>query len=126
MANVLLVDDDKYVREGLAAVLAAEGHDVVEAESLDRAVVCFDDQSGRFDLVLLDLWLPDGSGLRFLERLAVEAPALPVVVMSGGGPGRSLEQALAFADASGARTSIIKPFQNDELIETINGVLGRR
>lgn len=123
MALVLLVDDDDYVREGLAAVLVAEGHNVLEAASIERARECVSKAGEKIELVLLDLWLPDGNGQEFLTHLQAVAADLPVVVMSGGGPGRSLEQALAFADATGASASIIKPFQNDELIEAVSRVL---
>lgn len=124
MVHIFIVDDDVYVREGLVAVLAAEGHSLTEAGSLKEAHETFTGIGSTVDMVLLDLWLPDGNGLRFLDHLKLAAPTMPVVVMSGGGPGRSLEQALAFADATGASASIIKPFQNSELIDKVNAVLG--
>ncbi len=123
MAHLLVVDDDEYVREGLVAVLSAEGHAITEAASIAAAREVFAASKAAFDLALLDLWLPDGSGLTFLDHLSAAAPDLLVVVMSGGGPGRSLEQALAFADATGARATIIKPFQNAELIDKVNAAL---
>jgi DNA-binding NtrC family response regulator len=126
MAHILLVDDDEFVRAGLAAVLAGAGHMTAEASSIMAAETVLAEAGDEFDIVLLDLWLPDGSGLGLLDRLMASRPHLPVVVMSGGGPGRSLEQALAVADATGAAATIIKPFQNAELIEAVEAVLQKR
>jgi two-component system nitrogen regulation response regulator NtrX len=80
--QVLITDDEANLRRMLGAVLAAEGFRVTEASSGEDAVAQV--QRHRPDAVLLDLSMPGGSdGLTTLERLAQEAPGLPVIMMSG-------------------------------------------
>jgi two-component system nitrogen regulation response regulator NtrX len=80
--QVLITDDEANLRRMLSAVLAAEGFRVTEASSGEDAVAQV--QARRPDAVLLDLQMPGGNdGLTTLERLAQEAPGLPVIMMSG-------------------------------------------
>ncbi|MBI1722947.1 MAG: sigma-54-dependent Fis family transcriptional regulator [Gemmatimonadetes bacterium] len=80
--QVLIVDDEANLRRMLSAVLVAEGFKVGEASSGTEAVAAA--QRRRPDAVLLDLSMPGGpDGLATLERLAVEAPGVPVIMMSG-------------------------------------------
>lgn len=123
MINVLLVDDDMSVRESITVVLNAKSIGVDQASTSAEAIN-FLNSEARYDLVLLDLWLGNDSGLELLSSLKdSEHASLPVIVISGGGAGHSLEQAIALADARGADHVLIKPFRNVELIEAIMQVL---
>ncbi|MBI4543034.1 MAG: sigma-54-dependent Fis family transcriptional regulator [Gemmatimonadetes bacterium] len=80
--QVLVVDDEANLRRMLSAVLVAEGFRVAEAASGTDAIAAA--QRRRPDAVLLDLSMPGGpDGLATLERLAAEAPGVPVIMMSG-------------------------------------------
>ena len=80
--RVLVVDDEANLRRMLSAVLVADGFRVTEAKDGTEAIAAV--QRQRPDAVLLDLSMPGGpDGLATLERIAVEAPGLPVIMMSG-------------------------------------------
>src|SRR6185312_9623013 len=82
-AHVLVVDDERLIRTSLERALAGLGHETEAADSLAAATGAL--TRTRFDLVVLDLKLPDGSGLDVVRRLAVEAPETKVVVISALG-----------------------------------------
>ena len=119
MLNILVIDDDPHVREGLVAVLEIEGHTVTEVETATAARKALANGVGPFDVVLLDLWLPEDHGLNILRDMRDQGTDVPVVVMSGGGPGRTLEQAIAMADAWGASEVLIKPFRNEDVLSAV-------
>jgi len=80
-AHVLVVDDERQVREAMVWMLEAEGHRVTAAASGHEAIdLC---QSTIFDVVLLDLTMPGLDGYETLSRLRALCPNLPVAVMSG-------------------------------------------
>lgn len=116
MLNILVIDDDPHVREGLVAVLEMEGHKVTEVENATDGRGALAGTEAAFDVVLLDLWLPEDHGLNVLRDLREQGSDIPVVVMSGGGPGRTLEQAIAMADTWGASEVLIKPFRNEDVL----------
>jgi two-component system response regulator HydG len=83
MPHALIVEDDPNSLSGLSAILAADGFSVDTATTLAEARAALT----RFipDVVLVDLNLPDGSGLDLLQHLPAQPPggALPVIVMTG-------------------------------------------
>jgi len=80
--NILLVDDDAEIREGVAFCLRSEGHLVVEAENGQLALRALDSRTA-FRLVVLDMRMPVMDGLTFLLRKSKgEHAALPVVIFS--------------------------------------------
>jgi DNA-binding NtrC family response regulator len=123
MAYLLVVDDEAAVADAVSLVLRAEGHDVEScgeaAQALDRL------SSGRFDGAILDVWLGADNGLRLAEGIGTMETPCPFIIMSGGGPGRTLENATAAADALGASRVLFKPFDDDELLSAVDAMLGR-
>src|ERR1700691_3567581 len=90
---VLLVDDDRSVREALSDLLAVEGYSVLEAENGLTALALLKSGPHFPFVILLDLVMPVMDGDRFLE-LRAEDPMLsriPVVVISGNLPSRELD-----------------------------------
>ena len=79
--RVLVVDDDESVRESLKKVLEGADYEVVLAGDGLEAAIRF--ESGRIDLVLLDLNLPDQSGWDVFERLTTQYPFVPVIIITG-------------------------------------------
>lgn len=75
------------------------------------------------DGAIIDVWLRGEDGLDVAEKLAERRDRLPFAVMSGGGPGRSLERVTARADALGARGILFKPFDDDELMALVATML---
>jgi len=81
--RVLLVEDEADVREFAAAVLARGGYAVLEADCMANALEVFEKEGGRFDLLLSDCVLPDGTGLQLAEQLVSRKPKLRVILGSG-------------------------------------------
>lgn len=79
--------------------------------------------SGPFDGAIIDVWLKGEDGLEVADQLSHEIPSLPFLIMSGGGPGRSLEAVTARADALGAHAVLFKPVENDELLDAVKTML---
>jgi two-component system, OmpR family, KDP operon response regulator KdpE len=111
--TVLLLEDDRELRQTLREALGVEGHRVLAAASLAdaRALLRTAGADGGIDLALLDLGLPDGEGASLLAELR-QRPGLPVIVISA----RSDEDGkVALLDA-GADDYLVKPFSLAELL----------
>jgi DNA-binding NtrC family response regulator len=113
MATILVVDDDRTIREGLVRTLAASGFTTRAAEGLAEARVVI--ARGGVDGVLLDIRLKDGSGLDLLGELRGTHPALPVVMATAYGDSERTIQAMKL----GAFDYVTKPFDLDHLMETL-------
>jgi len=121
LANILIVEDDATIAAAFARTLQDSGYNVEICESAEAAQARISARS--FDLMLLDLWLPNMSGLDFLKSLNGGADRLKVITISGGGPGRSLENALTISEIHGAEAALIKPVTSDELLSAISDAL---
>jgi CheY-like chemotaxis protein len=118
--RVLVVEDDQWLRPLLGACLSDEGYEVVEADSGTAALQQVHDQHP--DLVVLDVNLPQLSGLSVLEKLVYEEPTsnLPVILMSGSVDLTETQQA-KLADAA-----LSKPLDIEELMAHIDRSLEQR
>ncbi|HTJ06980.1 MAG TPA: response regulator [Caldimonas sp.] len=117
--SVLVVEDDRDIRDVLRASLAAEGFDVLTAVSLSEATALLD--HARVDLVVLDLGLPDGDGAELVRRIR-RSSALPVVIASARH--QDVEK-IELLDA-GADDFLTKPFAVGELLARIRVALRHR
>jgi CheY-like chemotaxis protein len=120
MATILLAEDVDITREAITLMLKSAGHAVIPAVDGDEAALLVEK---KVDLFLLDIWMPKVSGLDLLKQLRTLGDKRPVILMSGGGPGATLEQATALADIYHASEMIYKPFEDDELLSAINRLL---
>jgi DNA-binding response OmpR family regulator len=117
--RVLIVEDEKALREGLTDLLAAAGHEIVACEFGKAAVTAGTEES--FDLVLLDLMLPDLDGVEVCRRLRRARPSLHILMLTARG---SEDDKVAGLEA-GADDYLTKPFAVRELLARIDA-LGRR
>jgi two-component system OmpR family response regulator/two-component system response regulator QseB len=117
--RLLLVEDDRMIGDSLRAALRLEGHavDWVRDATAAQATLA----SERFDLVLLDLGLPQGDGLDVLRGLRARADSTPVIVLTARD---GVGDRVAGLDA-GADDYLVKPFELDELNARIRAVLRR-
>ncbi len=115
--RVLIIDDEKNIRTTMSRALDLEGFAVDTAADGGAGIVAVRDTSP--DLVLLDLKLPDMTGLEVLEKVRAEHEALPVVMMSGHG---TLEAAVK-ATRLGAVDFLEKPVEMDRLVLTVKNAL---
>jgi DNA-binding response OmpR family regulator len=109
--KILLVDDERSIRESLCKVLRAEGYEVVCAENGEEAIGKFGQE--RMDLLLLDIGMPVKDGWETLKWLAQVNPLLPVVIITGRWQQREL------AEKAGADVLMEKPLNVPCLLETI-------
>ena len=116
MAAILLVDDEPAIRESLAFALRRDGFEVEEATTLREARSLAD----AADLVILDLVLPDGSGLLFLRSLR-ERSDVPVIVLTS----RDEETDRVVGLELGADDYVLKPFSPREVAARVRAVLRR-
>jgi DNA-binding NtrC family response regulator len=120
-ARILVVDDETEIREGLELLLTTEGYEVFPAETAREG---FERLEARpYDLVLLDVSLPDRNGIDLLRELRQRDPQIVVIMITAYG---SIDMARA-AFKNGALDYITKPWSNDELLAQVaQAVEGRR
>lgn len=119
--NILVVDDVPAMQVSIAAALEAAGHAVALASSGSEALKRIEAES--FDVIVTDIWMPDGDGLRLIKQLR-ERPAAPrVIVVTGGGPKLSIEMAGSLAQVWGAEHVLVKPFDDRRLVAFVEGVM---
>ncbi|MDN6882969.1 response regulator [Variovorax sp. CAN2819] len=117
--NLLLVEDDLDLGNGVRIALANQGMDVVWVRRLEDALRTL--EGGTFDMVLLDLGLPDGDGLDLLFRLRRDRHMLPVLVLSARD---ALNDRLRSLD-DGADDYLVKPFALAELLSRVRALARR-
>lgn len=118
--NILIIDDEKNIREGLADALEMEGYNTFLAENgkvgLERI------RKGDIDLVITDLRMPEVSGEEIVRHVTSETPGLPVIVLTGHG---TIDDAVD-AMRNGAYNFLTKPLNLDKLILNVKRALERR
>ncbi len=117
--RVLVVEDDKEVVEVVTRALAKDDHRVVSATSVEEADACV--ASDTFDAIVLDLGLPDGSGMAWCKRARGRGLATPILVLTAQS---AVATRVAGLD-SGADDFLAKPFAVAELRARVRA-LGRR
>jgi DNA-binding response OmpR family regulator len=116
-ARILLVDDDDVLRGLLRTLLSSHGYSVAEASTCNLAISLLGSQP--FDLVLLDITLPDGSGFSVAEFLREKNIPSKVIVLTGT---NGLDIALKGASL-GVQDYISKPFKPQYLLNSIRHAL---
>lgn len=116
--HILCVDDDKDCCEMMTALLGLSGCEVASVQNSADAVEMA--RSDSFDLILLDSWLTDGSGVELCRRIRSFLPHTPVVFYSGAAHESDKQQAM---DA-GAQAYLVKPTDIEVIEQTILGLLG--
>ena len=118
--NILVIDDEEGIREGCRRALEPQGFAVETAATLREGLRKI--QDGDFDLVLLDVMMPDGRGIDLLDPIHEKDPDLVSVIITGYA---TVELAVE-AIKRGAYDFISKPFTSDLLLMTVNQGLERR
>jgi DNA-binding response OmpR family regulator len=120
MPGVLIVEDDKELREMLKLSLSRRNFTVFEAENGKTAIAHF--KPTITDLVVTDLIMPEEDGLKVVIKLRELKPSIKIIAISGGGkvgPGSYLN----LAKALGADAIYSKPFSINDLIAKIEQLL---
>jgi CheY-like chemotaxis protein len=114
-STVLIVDDNLDFGEGLTAVLEDEGYEVSFAPSGREAISLHNEQ--RFDMTLMDMKLPDMTGIEALMEIRSRHPDAVVVMMSGYRVDTLLEEAIL----RGAKSVLGKPFTMEQMLAEFAG-----
>ncbi len=112
-ATVLVVDDEETARNFISEALRDAGYEAIEAGTLAEANKAIDKGVG--DIILLDVMLPDGSGLSLLDRLALENPRPPVILITAFGEVDIAVDAMK----KGALDFLQKPLDLDRLLQAV-------
>jgi DNA-binding response OmpR family regulator len=120
MKKILVIDDDRVLRQTLAAALDAEGYGVSEAadgrEGLNKAL------KASFDLIVLDVVMPVMGGLEVCRKLREAGRQVPVIVLSGKKK-KEIDKVLGLE--LGGDDYMTKPFGTDEFIARVHAILRR-
>src|ERR1700716_3993040 len=111
--SILVVDDESEIREGLEILLTSEGYGVTSAGTGESGLAKLEERP--YDLLLLDVSLPDRNGLDLLKEIHRRDPHLSVVLITAYG---SIDMAPP-PSKSGAMDYITKPWSNDELLAQV-------
>ena len=118
--KILVIDDEKNIREGLQIALEDDGYDVITAadgaDGLHKAM--YDSP----DLIITDLRMPEVSGEKIIHEVISKMPGLPVIVLTGHG---TIETAVAAMQA-GAYDFLTKPLDLDHLLLLVKRALKNR
>jgi CheY-like chemotaxis protein len=119
--KILLIEDDKFLRELMNKKLITLGYDVVSAADGESGLVMI--KETKPDVVLLDLILPGINGFEVLEKAKQdpEIASIPVVILSNLGQGEDIEKGLAL----GAKDFLVKAhFTPQEIVNKLKNILG--
>jgi DNA-binding NtrC family response regulator len=116
---VLIIDDEAAIRESLQTLLEFEGYHVESAVSGEDGLSRVDERA--FDLVLLDLALPDRNGIDVLTEIRAHHAQLPVIMITAYG---TVEKAVSAMQA-GASNFVQKPWDNEKLLADVRAAVAR-
>jgi DNA-binding NtrC family response regulator len=117
--SILIVDDEPEVRESLEELLGSEGYSLDSARTAEEGLKCLDDHL--YDLALVDVNLPDGSGLDVLKSLKRESPDTGVIMITAYDSSQTAFQ----ASKEGAESYVTKPWDNEKLLLEVRNLLDK-
>jgi two-component system, OmpR family, phosphate regulon sensor histidine kinase PhoR len=119
MQTVLVVDDERVIREGLRRVLSPEGYLVLTAQNGQEALNIL--RSEHVDVVVCDLKMPVMGAVEVLEEAGTTSPGVPVIIITGQGTIPNAVECMK----KGAYDFITKPFRADFVLSVIKCALGK-
>ena len=114
LGYILYVEDDQDTRDLVTWVLTMNNYRIVAVDNCDDALMMA--RSSQFDLYLIDNWMAGCSGVDLCKKLREFDPLTPVLFYSGAAYESDKQQAFA----AGAQGYLVKPVDNDELIEQVS------
>jgi DNA-binding NtrC family response regulator len=118
--SILIIDDEAEIRESLETLLQFEGYDVESAANGEQGLAKLGDRP--FDLVLLDLALPDRNGLDLLPEIRTLDPQISVIMITAYGTVEDAVRAMQY----GAANFLQKPWDNEKLLADVRAAVARR
>ncbi|CRK80938.1 response regulator [Neobacillus massiliamazoniensis] len=120
MAKVLIVDDAAFMRMMLKDILSKNGHEVV-GEAVNGADAIEKYQELLPDIVTMDITMPEMDGITAVKEIRAAHPQAKIIMCSAMGQQPMVLEAIQL----GAKDFVVKPFQAERVIESINKVLGK-
>lgn len=117
--KIFLLEDDAYLRDGLSEMLSGQGYAVTATETISKARGII--ASGVFDLIILDVMLPDGSGLDLCASLRASGVTTPILFLTACDDEINIVKGLD----SGADDYVTKPFKLLELMSRVRALIRR-
>jgi two-component system NtrC family response regulator len=111
--NILVIDDERVICDACRLVLAEKGHSVDLCLTGNTGLLAI--ERGKYDLILLDVKLPDVDGMRILKSVREKGSGPVVIVMTGYSTMSNALQAMKL----GAADYLAKPFTDDQLVEGV-------
>ena len=121
MASVLIIQDDDYFQSILTQTFERAGFDVLAASNGRAGIELF--QSNPFDVVILDLVMPEWDGLETIQALKNIAPDAKIIAISGGGNLQKSANYLQMAKIYGAAITLTKPLDRIKVLKTLQDLL---
>ncbi|NNG68196.1 response regulator [Caldanaerobacter subterraneus] len=120
--DILVVDDSVLVRLMVKDILGGEGYNVVAAVTSEEAVRKIKSRKELFDLIIVDINLPDQNGFEFIRNLKSEEKYrhIPVIILSAEATVPSIKRAVE----AGAVDYLVKPFKAEELVKRVVKLVG--
>ncbi len=122
MARILIVEDESHIADGLEFNLEQEGHQTLVARNGRAAVELLTDPAQEFDLVILDIMLPEMSGFEVTRRARAAGNLVAILMLTAKDETVDVVRGLE----EGADDYLTKPFRLDELLARVKGLLRRR
>lgn len=119
MADILVADDTKSIRQTLKILIEEAGHSVRLAQNGDEVLAEY--SAKRPDMLLLDIMMPKKNGYQVLQQIRRDDPALPVMFLSARGSAADISLGLDL----GADDYLPKPFDDEVLVSRINAIFRR-
>ena len=117
MYDILVVDDEPMIREGLKVALEMEGHKALTACDGNEAIRIAEERKPH--LIITDIIMPESDGIEVITVVKEKNPKIKILAISGGGR-ISAKDHLKIAKQLGASGVLAKPFSTEELISEIN------
>jgi len=114
LARILIIDDERSIRETLSRFLQTEGHEVESAGSADDALALL--ENGQFDVLVTDIFLPGKSGVELLQSVTGVAPHVKVIMMTG----EPTVETAAEAVRARATDYLVKPVRKNAIVRSVN------
>jgi two-component system alkaline phosphatase synthesis response regulator PhoP len=122
MAHILIVEDESHIADGLKFNLEAVGHDTTVVDNGRRAVEVLTNGEDEFDLVILDLMLPEMSGFEVTRRARAAGNFVAILILTAKDETADVVRGLE----EGADDYLTKAFRLDEFLARVKGLLRRR
>jgi len=127
MPDILVIDDDRAVSATLKIVLGAKGHEVVTADNGQSGIDTA--KARRFDLAIVDLFMPDIDGIQVMQALRAITPDMPLIAASGFMMADVRPSMPGFDDMAteaGAVATLYKPFRPEDVFKVVDAALAVR